>query len=130
MKPVILFDGVCNYCNFMVNFAIRHDKNARLQFAPLQSDTGKALLQQYQLPADTDSVVFIDQGKVMLHSDAALGIARYLDWPAKILYGFIILPRFIRNPFYKWIAKNRYRFFGKKETCMIPTPDVKSRFLD
>jgi len=59
-----------------------------------------------------------------------VGIARYLDWPAKILYGFIIIPRFIRNPFYKWIAKNRYRFFGKKETCMIPTPDVKSRFLD
>jgi len=114
----------------MVNFAIRHDKKGRLQFAPLQSDTGKALLQQYQLPPDTDSVVFIDQGKVMLHSDAALGIARYLDWPAKILYGFIIIPRFIRNPFYKWIAKNRYRFFGKKETCMIPTPDVKSRFLD
>jgi len=130
MKPVILFDGVCNYCNFMVNFAIRHDKKGRLQFAPLQSDTGKALLQQYQLPPDTDSVVFIDQGKVMLHSDAALGIARYLDWPAKILYGFIIIPRFILNPFYKWIAKNRYRFFGKKETCMIPTPDVKSRFLD
>jgi predicted DCC family thiol-disulfide oxidoreductase YuxK len=130
MKPVILFDGVCNYCNFMVNFAIRHDKKGRLQFAPLQSDTGKAILQQYQLPPDTDSVVFIDQGKVMLHSDAALGIARYLDWPAKILYGFIIIPRFIRNPFYKWIAKNRYRFFGKKETCMIPTPDVKSRFLD
>lgn len=130
MKPVILFDGVCNYCNFMVNFAIRHDKKARLQFAPLQSDTGKALLQQHQLPPDTDSVVFIDQGKAMLHSDAALGIARYLDWPAKILYGFIIIPRFIRNPFYKWIAKNRYRFFGKKETCMIPAPDVKSRFLD
>jgi predicted DCC family thiol-disulfide oxidoreductase YuxK len=129
MKPVILFDGVCNYCNFMVNFAIRHDKKARLQFAPLQSDTGKALLQQYQLPPDTDSVVFIDQEKALLHSDAALGIARYLDWPAKILYGFMIIPRFIRNPFYKWIAKNRYRFFGKKETCMIPTPDVKSRFL-
>lgn len=129
MKPVILFDGVCNYCNFMVNFAIRHDKKARLQFAPLQSDTGKALFQQYQLPPDTDSVVFIDQGKALLHSDAALGIARYLDWPARILYGFIIIPRFIRNPFYKWIAKNRYRFFGKKETCMIPTPDVKSRFL-
>jgi len=113
----------------MVNFAIRHDKKARLQFAPLQSDTGKALLQQYQLPPDTDSVVFIDREKALLHSDAALGIARYLDWPAKILYGFMIIPRFIRNPFYKWIAKNRYRFFGKKETCMIPTPDVKSRFL-
>lgn len=129
MKPVILFDGVCNYCNFMVNFAIRHDKKARLQFAPLQSEAGKTLLQQYQLPPDTDSVVLIDQGKALLHSDAALGIARHLDWPAKILYGFIIIPRFIRNPFYKWIAKNRYRFFGKKQTCMIPTPEVKSRFL-
>lgn len=113
----------------MVNFAIRNDKKSRLQFAPLQSEIGQRLLKEYALPSETDTVVLIDKGKAMLYSDAALGIARYLDWPARALYAFIIIPRFIRNPFYKWIAKNRYRFFGKKESCMIPTPEVRSRFL-
>lgn len=127
---IVLFDGVCNYCNAMVNFAIRNDKAARLKFAPLQSATGEALRKQYNISPETDSLIFIENNKAYTYADAALGIAKYLDWPAKALFAFRIFPSFISNPFYKWVAKNRYKWFGKKDACMIPTPDVKSRFLD
>lgn len=129
-NPVILFDGVCNYCNTMVNFAIRNDKKAILKFAPLQSEAGKRLTEEYKIASEIDSVLFIEQGKVYTYSDAAIRISKYLRWPAKVLYGLIIIPKFIRQPFYKWIAKNRYKWFGKKEACMVPTLDVKMRFLD
>ena len=127
--PVVLFDGICNYCNAMVNFAIRNDRKARLKFAPLQSVTGRQLKDHYNIPPGTDSVIFIENEKVYTYSDAALRIARHLDWPAKAIYGFRIVPKFIRQPFYKWIAKNRYNWFGKKEECMVPTPELRSRFL-
>ena len=129
-NPVILFDGVCNYCNAMVNFAIRNDKKAILKFAPLQSQAGKRLKEEYKIAPGIDSVILIDQDKVYTYSDAAVRISKYLRWPAKILYGLLIIPKFIRQPFYKWVAKNRYKWFGKKEECMIPTPDVKARFLN
>ena len=129
-NPVILFDGVCNYCNAMVNFAIRNDKKAILKFAPLQSEAGKHLKEKYKIAPEIDSVLFIEQEKVYTYSDAAIRIAKYLQWPAKALYGLVIVPKFIRQPLYKWIAKNRYKWFGKKEECMIPTPEVKARFLD
>ena len=128
-NPIVLFDGVCNYCNAMVNFAIRNDKKAILKFAPLQSLAGKHLKEEYKIAPDIDSVILIDQDKVYTYSDAAIRIAKYLRWPAKAFYGFILIPKFIRQPFYKWIAGNRYKWFGKKEECMVPTPDVKARFL-
>ena len=127
--PIVLFDGVCNYCNAMVNFAIRNDKKAILKFAPLQSEAGNRLKEEYKIAPGIDSVLLIDQDKVYTYSDAAFRIAKYLRWPAKALYGLRIIPKFIRQPFYKWIARNRYKWFGKKEECMIPTPDVKGRFL-
>ncbi len=126
---IILFDGVCNYCNAMINFAIRNDKKALLKFAPLQSDTGRRLKEQYKVFPDADSMIFIENNKAYTYSDAAVRIAKHLDWPAKMFYGFIIVPKFIREPIYKWVAKNRYKWFGKKEECMIPAPDVKARFL-
>jgi predicted DCC family thiol-disulfide oxidoreductase YuxK len=129
-NPIVLFDGVCNYCNAMVNFAIRNDKKAFLKFAPLQSEAGKHLKEKYKIASEIDSVIFIEQGMVYTYSDAAIRIAKYLRWPAKSLYGLIVIPKFIRQPFYKWIAKNRYKWFGKKEACMVPSPDVKMRFLD
>ena len=113
----------------MVNFAIRNDKKAKLKFAPLQSAAGKRLKEEYKITPDIDSVIFIEKGKVYTYSDAAIRIATHLQWPAKAFYGFIIIPKFIRQPFYKWIAKNRYKWFGKKEECMVPTSDVKTRFL-
>ncbi|MBG9374723.1 thiol-disulfide oxidoreductase DCC family protein [Panacibacter sp. DH6] len=127
---IVLFDGVCNYCNAMVNFAIRNDSNGRLKFSPLQSATGTALRKQYAIPEETDSLVFIENGKAYTYADAALRIAAYLDWPAKSLFALRIFPSFISNPLYKWIAKNRYKWFGKKDACMLPTPAVKRRFLD
>jgi len=129
-NPIFLFDGVCNYCNAMVNFAIRNDKKAILKFTPLQSEAGSRLKEKYNIPPEIDSVIFIEDGKVYTYSDAAVRIAKYLRWPAKALYGIIVIPKFIRQPFYKWIAKNRYKWFGKKEACMAPTPGVKERFLN
>lgn len=129
-NPIVLFDGVCNYCNAMVNFAIRHDKKGLIKFAPLQSEAGKILKEKYQLDPGIDSVIFIDNGKVYTYSDAAIRITKYLQWPSKALYAFMIVPAFIRQPFYKWVARNRYKWFGEKETCMVPGPDVRARFLE
>lgn len=129
-RPILLFDGVCNYCNRLVNFAIRNDKKAKLRFAPLQSGTGSQLIEQYNIDPSADTIVFIVNGKAYTYAKAAVRVCKYLDWPAKALYAFIIVPAFISQPFYKWIARNRYKWFGKKETCMIPTPEVRARFLD
>jgi len=129
-ESVIFFDGICNYCNAMVNFAIRNDKKASLKFSPLQSFAGKQMMKEFKIPAEVDSIIFLDKGKVYTHSDAAIRITKYLRWPSKAFYAFIIVPQFVRQPLYKWVARNRYRWFGKKEKCMVPTPDVKARFLD
>lgn len=129
-QPVILFDGICNFCNGAVNFVIKRDRKARIHFAPLQSATGRKLLEQYNLPVDDmQSFIFIEHGKAYDRSTAALRVCRYLKglWP--LCYGAIIVPRFIRDGIYKWIARNRYKWFGQKQECMVPTPDVKARFL-
>lgn len=128
-RPVVLFDGVCNFCNRMVRFAIRHDPGARLRFAPLQSNAGRELLRQYGVSPDADTVVFIDKGRAYTYAAAAIRICRHLRWPVKILYALILVPRFISEPVYKWVARNRYRWFGRKETCMVPTEEVRNRFL-
>jgi predicted DCC family thiol-disulfide oxidoreductase YuxK len=129
-KPVILFDGVCNYCNSMVQFIIRHDKQQKFLFAPLQSDAGRQLLQAYQLPEkDFNSFVLIDQNKTYLRSSASLQVLKKLPLYWKWTQVFWIVPLFIRDGIYNFIARNRYKWFGKKETCMIPSPEVKMRFL-
>jgi predicted DCC family thiol-disulfide oxidoreductase YuxK len=130
-QPVILFDGVCNFCNGAVNFAIKRDKKAILKFATLQSGMASQLLDKFSLSAvDLNSFVLIENGKVYTRSTAALKVFQYLDglWP--LMYGFIIVPKFLRDVVYKLIAKNRYRWFGIREKCMIPTPEVRSRFLN
>jgi predicted DCC family thiol-disulfide oxidoreductase YuxK len=127
--PVVLFDGICNYCNSWVNFAIRNDKNARLRFATLQSATGQKLKEKYGVAPTVDSVILIDNDRAYTYSDAALRIAKYLRWPAKALYALIIVPAFIRQPIYKWIARNRYKWFGKKDACMVPSAEIRGRFL-
>lgn len=128
--PIVLFDGVCNLCNTSVQFIIKRDPYARFRFAALQSPVGEVLCQQYRLdPTKTDSVILIENGKAHTHSGAALRIARQLRGPIKACYLFIIIPYFLRDLVYNLIARNRYRWYGKKEACMIPTPDLKSRFL-
>ena len=114
----------------MVNFAIRNDKKAKLRFTPLQSVTGLALKEQFKIPATIDTVILIDKGKVYTYALAGIRICKYLDWPAKALYGFIIIPSFISQPVYKWIARNRYKWYGKKDSCMIPGAGIRERFLD
>jgi predicted DCC family thiol-disulfide oxidoreductase YuxK len=130
-QPVILFDGVCNFCNGAVNFVIKKDKKSALKFAPLQSTEAHVLLASYDVPsADMKTFIFIENGRSYIRSAAALRVCRYLNsfWP--LMYGFIIIPKFIRDGIYNQIAKNRYRWFGKKEVCMVPTPEVRSRFLN
>jgi len=130
-QPIILFDGVCNFCNSAVNFTLKRNKKANIRFAPLQSEAGQKLLQQYNLPVkDMESFVFIENSKAYQRSTAALKVCRHLRglWP--LSYGLIIVPRFIRDGIYNWIAKNRYKWFGRQESCMIPTPEVRARFLD
>lgn len=130
-KRIILFDGVCNLCNNAVQFVIKHDPSNKFMFASLQSSKGQSLLEQYSLPQQGfDSFVLIQNEKVFLKSTAALQVAKQLSGPIKLLYGFIIVPAFIRNAVYAFVAKNRYKWFGKKDSCMIPSASLKAKFLN
>jgi predicted DCC family thiol-disulfide oxidoreductase YuxK len=128
--PLILFDGICNFCNSAVNFVIKKDKEAFIHFAPLQSPKGRLYLKQYNYPVNNlNSFVFIENNKVYTKSTAALKVCMHLKglWP--LCYGFIIVPKFIRDGIYSWVAKNRYKWFGVRQECMMPTPEVRSRFV-
>ncbi len=127
-NPIILFDGVCNFCNSSVNFIIEHDKKAHFKFAPLQSEIGKGFVEKFGL-SDVDSIILVENDKAYTHSTAALKFIKHLDGIWKFAYIFIVIPRPIRDFFYKLFAKNRYRWFGKKDVCMMPTPEIRSRFL-
>ncbi|SES24333.1 thiol-disulfide oxidoreductase DCC family protein [Salipaludibacillus aurantiacus] len=131
MSHIVLFDGDCNICDTSVQFIIKRDPQQKFAFASLQSDTGKALLKKYQVDRRTDSIVLIEKsGKIFEKSSAALRIARRLKGGWKLTALFLIVPPFIRNFFYDLIAKNRYKWFGKKSSCRMPTPDERKRFLD
>jgi predicted DCC family thiol-disulfide oxidoreductase YuxK len=129
MERIVLFDGVCNFCNSAVNLIIRHDRNWKFRFAALQSDKGMELRAEHGIGDDVDSIVLIEHDRAYLHSDAALRIARSLGGIWSLGYALIVIPRPIRDWFYRLFAKYRYRFFGKKDVCMVPTPDVSERFL-
>lgn len=128
--PVILFDGVCNLCNHSVQFVIKRDKEAKFSFASLQSETGKKILEQFHLPSDKfNSFILYEDGKIYTHSTGALRMLSQLKgwkWTGALKY----VPRFIRDGVYNLVAKNRYKWFGKKDECMVPTPELKSRFLE
>jgi predicted DCC family thiol-disulfide oxidoreductase YuxK len=130
MSAIILFDGVCNFCNSSVNFIIERDKAGYFKFAPLQSEIGMRLLAENGIDhVETDSVVLIEDGAVYTYSTAALRVARRLDGAWKWLYKLIYVPRPIRDGAYKLFARFRYLLFGKKDACMLPSPDVRQRFL-
>ena len=131
MNAIILFDGVCNFCNGSVNFIIERDKKSYFKFAPLQSTIGQGLLDKHGInKAETDSVILIENEKVFTYSTAALKVAQKLDGVWSWFYAFIIVPKFIRDFFYKLFAKNRYKLFGKQDACMMPTAEIRTRFLD
>lgn len=127
---VILFDGVCNLCNGFVNFIIRRDQKDYFRFASLQSEAAEKLLSDYEVSEQLKTIILIENGKVYKRSGAALRICRHLSagWP--LCYAFIIIPAFLRDGIYNLVAKYRYRWFGKKEQCMVPTPELRSKFLD
>lgn len=128
---IILFDGVCNLCNGSINFVIRHDRRGHFRFAPLQSDAAATLAATHQIDIhQMASFILVQNGKAYTKSTAALRVARQLPFPWKLLYAGIIFPRFIRDGVYNIIARNRYRWFGRKDSCMVPTPEIKERFLD
>jgi predicted DCC family thiol-disulfide oxidoreductase YuxK len=127
---IILFDGVCNFCNSSINLIIRKDKKNIFRFAPLQSETGARLTGHYGVDTSTtDSIVYIEDEKAYTKSTAALRIARHMKGLYPMLYAFIIIPRFVRDPVYDIIARNRYKWFGKKDSCMVPTPEVRQKFI-
>ncbi|WP_396596724.1 thiol-disulfide oxidoreductase DCC family protein [Dokdonia sp. R86516] len=130
-KKIILFDGVCNLCNGAITFIIQRDKKDLFRYAPLQSEIGKELAAKHHIDLDkVDSIILVTEDKAYAKSTAALHIAKQLSagWP--LLAVFLILPKFFRDAVYDFIARNRYKWFGKKEACMIPTPELKSKFLD
>lgn len=127
---IILFDGVCNLCNSSINFVIEKDTKNLFKFGALQEEPGISLLKKHTIDTTaTDSIILIENNKVYTKSSAALRVAKRLSgfWP--LLYVFIIIPPFIRNKVYDYIAKNRYKWYGKKDRCMIPTPALKDKFL-
>ncbi|WP_210489985.1 thiol-disulfide oxidoreductase DCC family protein [Rufibacter aurantiacus] len=129
-SPTILFDGVCNLCNGFVQFVINNDPKSYFKFASLQSDTGQQVLKAYGLPTEQfKSVLLVEDGKIYTRSTAALRIVRRLSGGWAGLYVFVLMPKFLRDPLYNWVSKNRYRWFGQQESCMLPTPELKARFL-
>ena len=130
-NPIILFDGVCNLCNFSVNFIIRNDKKGIFRFAQLQSKTGKKLAEKYEISEKNfNSVILIQNKRVFAKSSAALEISKQLKFPFNFLIIIKIFPKYLRDKVYDFIAVNRYNWFGKREECMIPSNEIRDLFLE
>lgn len=126
--PIILFDGVCNLCNKWVDFILKRDKKKIFRFVALQSETGRFLIKKFDVLTEIDSVILIFRNSVFIESDAAIEISKLLPFPFNCVVGFKIIPKNWRDNLYKWIARNRYRWFGKNDTCRIPTMEEKLFF--
>lgn len=131
MDNLIIFDGVCNLCTFSVRFILQHETAPNLRFTPLQSAAGARLLQTYGFdPADAKTFVFIQDGQAYTRSEAALRVAKYLRWPWRGFLIFRVIPRTLRDALYDYVARHRYRWFGQRGLCMLPTPELKARFVE
>ena len=128
-KSVILFDGVCNLCNAWVRFVIKRDPHARFAFAPLGSDAANELLRERQSTVASDSIILVEKDAIYDQSTAALRIARRLSGAWSLTSAFLVVPRVLRDAVYRLIARNRYRWFGRRDACMVPTPELRARFL-
>lgn len=129
-SAVVLFDGVCNFCSASIHFIIKHDNKNYFKFATLQSEKAKALVSNFNVSISTNnSILLIEKNKIYNKSTAALRIAKKLNNGYSLLYIFIIVPVFIRNAIYDYVAKNRYKWFGKKEVCMLPSAEIRSKFI-
>ncbi|NOU59506.1 thiol-disulfide oxidoreductase DCC family protein [Marinifilum caeruleilacunae] len=128
-NPIVLFDGVCNFCNTSVRFVLAYNKNENIHFSPLQSDFAKQLLAEHHLSAeDMDTVVFVENNMAYTRSSAAFQIAKHLSNPWKAIHYFRFIPKNITDWIYNLIARNRYSWFGKKDRCMVPKPEWMERF--
>ncbi|QDU96119.1 hypothetical protein Pla8534_39380 [Lignipirellula cremea] len=128
--PIVIFDGLCSFCSASVQFILKNDVRGKIRFAPAQSELGRTLLAKHGLdPDDAQSFLLIKADKAYVRSDAALEIARDLGW-WRWLRIFRILPRGLRDAMYSLVARNRYRWFGRRDTCLIPTPEQRSRFIE
>jgi predicted DCC family thiol-disulfide oxidoreductase YuxK len=128
---LVLFDGVCNLCSALVQFVIRHDPVAKFRFAAIQSETGREIFQSRGLdPAELQTFVFIADGKIFMRSDAAIEVVSCFGGAWRFLRVLRLMPRVVRDSIYSTIAHNRYRWFGRTEACMIPTAEIKERFLE
>lgn len=129
-QPIVIFDGVCNFCNASVNFLLKHDKHQLFRFTANQEPAGQdILLQQGKQTGDVDTLYLYHCGKLYDRSDAALRIAGFLPFPWNLARVFLIIPRGLRNLVYNFIARNRYKWWGKREACRIPTPEERARFI-
>ncbi|WP_296386541.1 DUF393 domain-containing protein [Winogradskyella sp.] len=131
-KQLILFDGVCNLCNSSVLYVIKRDRKNKFLFAPLQSEIGKKIISDFKVDTSkTDSILLYNPKKHILKykSSAALHIAKYLGFPSNLITIFFIIPTFIRNWVYNYVAKNRYKWYGEKDVCITPTPELQSKFI-
>lgn len=133
MQPykIVFFDGECNLCNKAVQFIIKRDPKEKFRFVALQSNYAKNVLKAHKIACETpDTIVVLDGNKLYLRSAAVLYVLRHLTWYGKLLSVFLLVPRPLRDAVYQWCAKNRYRWFGKRESCMLETPALKRRFIE
>ncbi|WP_458119724.1 thiol-disulfide oxidoreductase DCC family protein [Paenibacillus sp. Z6-24] len=129
--PIVLVDGVCHFCQGATKFIIKRDPKGIFHFASIQSEVGQKLMQKGGLRTDTmDTFVLIEKGHFYTRSTAALRIARRLRYAWPLLYAFIVVPKVLRNSVYNLVARNRYRWFGKSDQCMLPTPEIRERFIE
>lgn len=129
-KTILLFDGYCNLCHSSVQFVLKHEKKSEIYFTSLQSPIGIEILTHYKInPAKTDSLVFIENNKAFVKSSAALRVSKYLKGLYPACFALIVIPAFVRNVVYDFIAKNRYKWYGKMESCLIPDEKLVKRFL-
>ncbi len=129
-ENVIIFDGVCNLCNSSIDFILRHDRKSVFSFTANQHPTGKEILTHFGLPvAEVGTIFYLEKGKLYKKSTAVLRLARHLHFPYNLSFAFLIVPRFIRDAVYGLIAKNRYNWFGKRETCRLPSEEEAARFI-
>lgn len=128
--PLVLYDGQCGLCNHLVQFVLKHDRRGRFRFAALQSELGRGLLERHGLPADAlDTFVLVDGGRAFIKSRAALRTVGGLDAPWPLLRAFSIVPGPLADGVYDFVARNRYRWFGRTDACILPSPEVRARFL-
>jgi predicted DCC family thiol-disulfide oxidoreductase YuxK len=129
-ESIIVFDALCVLCSANAQFVLRHDKYRRFRLASMQDPAGADLYRKFGIdPADPESMIVVERDRVLRDSDAVLAIFAGLGWPWRALAALRLIPRLVRDPAYRWLARNRYRFFGRRETCWIPTPDKASRVL-